>query len=129
MRTTGVDAGAPAVFGLVDRSATTVTIEAPGQSPIAAELYAVDGWHYQAFVAFLPADLGDQAQVVARLVDGTEVGRQPLGASTDPEAADTGDCTEECVTNADGTTETECSASSAGAAVHDTIPGSNDPGL
>ncbi|MGH9113066.1 MAG: DoxX family protein [Acidimicrobiales bacterium] len=45
--TTGIDTRAAAVFGVVDGSAASVTVEAPGRPPIAVELHAVEGWTYR----------------------------------------------------------------------------------
>jgi hypothetical protein len=104
---------------VVDGAAASVTVEAPGRPTVAAELHVVEGWAYRAFVAFLRVDLGDQAQVVTRLVDGTEVGREPLGALAGSKVSTDVDYTEECVTDPDGTTE--CSTSGAGGATEATI--------
>ena len=80
-----------AVYGVVDASAESLTVERPGAAPVGLYVDPVEGATHDLFVGFLPVDVGDDATVVARDADGREVGRVALPApeddSGDPEGS------------------------------------------
>lgn len=87
--TTDVDgkigAGDVAVYGVVDarvvdRSALDdLVVEWAGAAPVALDVLAVEGATHNAFVGFVPSDVGADAQVIARTPAGEEIARVPLG--------------------------------------------------
>lgn len=82
-----------AVFGVVDAAVTGtgvggVTIERPGAGAGDTYIEVVEGATHNAFVGFVPGDLGADAEVVAVDDAGTEVYRAPITPAGDEDSAD-----------------------------------------
>lgn len=74
-----------ALFGTVENTVAgtgmgggTVTVERPGAEPVEMYVEGIDEATHNAFVGFVPGDLGPDATVVARGPDGQEISRVPV---------------------------------------------------
>jgi hypothetical protein len=80
-----IGAGDVAVYGVVDARvadlspADELVVEWAGADPVRLDVLAVDGATHNAFVGFVPRDVGANAEVIARDTDGEEIARVPLG--------------------------------------------------